>query len=349
MEQPVVFSVIVPVYNAERYLQKTVAGLCGQTYPHFEVLLIDDASPDGSGALCEALAATDSRIRVIHKELNEGPGLARNTGIDHAVGDYLYFADADDGMSPHTLETLAGYLTEQPVSILAFGYVNEFLNKAGEPVQEEPVAYEAPLYADTPATIAMLALELDRQRNFAYPWSKVYQTALVKQHALRFNRLRNMEDFFFAADAFRCADTVRAVPDVLYRYVRPAHETLVSAYVPQFFDLCKNRYLTQRELLQTAGVHSDRHEQLARDSFIKHVLSVAVRAVTPTSGLSFGGRCALLKQCLQDPLTETVLRESHSDSRSVQVLERLFRYKLTVPATVLAELYAVKQRRRHGG
>ena len=75
-------SIIVPVYNVEKYLERCVESLVNQTYQNIEIILVDDKSPDSSGALCDELAKKDERIRVFHKEKNEGLGFARNTGIE---------------------------------------------------------------------------------------------------------------------------------------------------------------------------------------------------------------------------------------------------------------------------
>ncbi len=96
-------SVIVPVYNVEKYLEKCVKSILAQTERDFEVLLVDDGSTDGSGALCGALAEQDSRIRVIHQE-NRGLGGARNTGIRAAAGKWLLLVDSDDWIEPDILE-----------------------------------------------------------------------------------------------------------------------------------------------------------------------------------------------------------------------------------------------------
>ena len=96
-------SVIVPVYRAEDFLEKCVASLLGQTFSDLEVLLVDDGSPDNSGALCDQLARRDPRVRVFHKE-NGGVSSARNLGMAQAQGTYLAFADADDWLPPDALE-----------------------------------------------------------------------------------------------------------------------------------------------------------------------------------------------------------------------------------------------------
>jgi len=98
-------SVIIPVYNIKEYLPRCVRSVTGQTYRNLEVILVDDGSTDGTGALCDELAKEDDRIRVFHKE-NGGSSSARNLGIEHATGEYLGFVDSDDYISPEMYERL---------------------------------------------------------------------------------------------------------------------------------------------------------------------------------------------------------------------------------------------------
>lgn len=98
-------SVIVPVYKVEGYLRRTVDSLLGQTHEDVEVILIDDGSPDGSGAICDEYAAKDARVVVIHQE-NAGVSAARNTGLDAATGNWIGFCDGDDWFEPDMLEKL---------------------------------------------------------------------------------------------------------------------------------------------------------------------------------------------------------------------------------------------------
>ena len=104
MSEPLI-PVIVPVYNAEKYIEKCVASIRAQTYRNLEIILVDDGSCDRSGELCEAFALEDSRIVVIRKE-NGGVASARNAGLDAMHGDYVGFVDADDWIDPEMYEVL---------------------------------------------------------------------------------------------------------------------------------------------------------------------------------------------------------------------------------------------------
>ena len=119
-------SVIVPVYKVEEYLEKCVQSILAQTERDFELILVDDGSPDRCGALCDSLAQTDPRVRVIHQE-NQGLGGARNTGIREARGDWLLLVDSDDWIEPKILEKAmeAGLREEADLVMFAFRTVDE--------------------------------------------------------------------------------------------------------------------------------------------------------------------------------------------------------------------------------
>ncbi|MBQ2893213.1 MAG: glycosyltransferase family 2 protein [Oscillospiraceae bacterium] len=131
-------SVIVPVYKAEKYIESCVSSILAQTYGDFELILVDDGSPDRSGESCDALAATDTRIRVIHKE-NGGAATARNAGLDAAKGDFIAFIDGDDCVHPQYLEFLLA-LQQKTDADFAMCYYDFFTEEgewfAGEPQTE---------------------------------------------------------------------------------------------------------------------------------------------------------------------------------------------------------------------
>ena len=134
-------SIIVPVYNIMEYLPRCVESLRNQTYETIEILLVDDGSTDGTGALCDRLAAEDSRIRVFHKE-NGGSSSARNLGIAQAKGEYLGFVDSDDYVEPDMYERLYYAVEQNGLPIAQTG--RDEIDKDGNILPNicEPVAEE---------------------------------------------------------------------------------------------------------------------------------------------------------------------------------------------------------------
>ena len=119
MESPLI-TVIVPVYNIMEYLPRCVDSICGQTYEKLEILLVDDGSTDGTGALCDELAAKDARIRVFHQQ-NGGSSSARNLGLDHASGEYIGFVDSDDYIDKNMYRNLYDAIVTYDVRVAQIG------------------------------------------------------------------------------------------------------------------------------------------------------------------------------------------------------------------------------------
>lgn len=121
MNNKPLISVIVPVYKVEKYLDKCITSLVNQTYDNLEIILIDDGSPDNCPKMCDDWKKSDNRINVIHKK-NEGLGMARNTGIKNAKGDYIIFVDSDDMIDVDTIENCYKKLKNRRYDIIYFGY-----------------------------------------------------------------------------------------------------------------------------------------------------------------------------------------------------------------------------------
>lgn len=114
-------TVVVPIYNVESYLNRCVESIVNQTYKNLEILLIDDGSPDNCPQMCDEWAEKDSRIKVIHKQ-NEGLGMARNTGIDNAAGEYICFIDSDDYMNENLVQKSMSMITENSCDFVVYGF-----------------------------------------------------------------------------------------------------------------------------------------------------------------------------------------------------------------------------------
>lgn len=133
-------SIVSPVYKAEAFIEKTIRSVMNQTYPHWEYILVDDCSPDNSAAIIQELMKEDDRIKYVKLAQNEGAAVARNTGIEHAQGQYIAFIDSDDVWKPHKLETQLRAMKENDY---AFTYTNfEPLTEEGEVISNGVVLPE---------------------------------------------------------------------------------------------------------------------------------------------------------------------------------------------------------------
>ena len=183
-------SVIVPVYKTEKYLGECIESILNQTFKDFEMILVDDGSPDDSGKICDDYAAQDSRIRVFHKK-NGGVASARNLGLAYACGEWIAFVDSDDWLGPECLLELSRGL-EEGVSICAGGNVSVFSNKNVETrFRDECVQKE---------DVANLFLR-EEEVPFWAPWAKFFRNPSKLGKTIRFREgICYAEDWIFLLD-----------------------------------------------------------------------------------------------------------------------------------------------------
>ena len=163
-------SVIVPVYNTEKYLRRCVDSILAQTFTDFELLLIDDGSTDSSGAICDEYAQKDSRVRVFHKE-NGGVSSARNLGLDNATSEWITFVDSDDWISDSFLANL--YITEIDEVDIVISYAN-YVGNVGKPNYENYIEGKHKI-----ELVESLFLKNDLAWQTS-PWAKLYKTEICR-------------------------------------------------------------------------------------------------------------------------------------------------------------------------
>ena len=177
-------SIIIPAYNVEKYLPACLDSIIGQSFRDFEVLLIDDGSPDRCGEIGEEYAAKDPRIRVIHQP-NGGLSRARNRGIEESRGKYLWFVDSDDYIHKECLSEIIGQLERDGLDSLVLSYYLDF-EETGNLRHIKPKSLPSGLFSGAEY------IESDYYEAFA--WQKVTRAAIFKEHNLRFNEELQYED-----------------------------------------------------------------------------------------------------------------------------------------------------------
>lgn len=186
MSQAPLVSVVLPIYKVEQWLRRGVDSVLAQTFRDFELILVDDGSPDNCGVICDEYAAADPRVRVIHQK-NQGVSRARNVGIEQARGRWLVFLDPDDVASPWMLEAIVTAAEKYPRDCIIWRFT-PFPSTVFEPVHESPET----LYA--PDQIGFLYLDW----KLCAPWSMLYSVDLLRRTGHRFDTtLRHSEDFPF--------------------------------------------------------------------------------------------------------------------------------------------------------
>ena len=210
-------SIIVPVYNVEKYLSRSIDSVLGQTFENFELILIDDGSTDKTGEICDLYAAKDSRVKVIHKE-NGGGSSARKAGIDAAVGKYIMFMDADDAYVEGALEKAHQTITDTNVDIVQFGFYKTESIEDVTPFGTE----EVKLFEGSDVLLQIMTQKSPNLFNNLL-WCKIYKSEIVKKPEYNLS-IRTNNDAPMIARIFYYAKQVATLDLPLYYYIQRKDE-----------------------------------------------------------------------------------------------------------------------------
>jgi glycosyltransferase involved in cell wall biosynthesis len=202
-------SVIVPVYNTERYLAKCLDSLVSQTLNEIEIILIDDASTDASTLILQTYAQKDNRIRLVTYESPKGPGGARNAGLALAKGTYIAFVDSDDWLDTGAFAVLCEKMDKEQVDILGFGY--RFVNAQNKVTS---VRSKTQTYTGTEALRAYLLQEIP-----IAVWNKMYKREMLLQNTPLFASDCYYEDMVATFRVLATCKRFMEIPEVFYNYV----------------------------------------------------------------------------------------------------------------------------------
>lgn len=221
-------SIIVPVYQVEKYIRQCIESILAQTFTDFELILVDDGSKDNSGKICDEYAAKDKRIRVIHKE-NGGLSDARNNGLDKAVGKYFMFVDSDDYIAPKMAECLYNNILKEDadIAICNYRYVFENGEKDFSTENKAEVLDGAEIFYNR-----------KNERNYGFwtvAWNKLYKAEAFKNKRFRFGKYH--EDEFWANDIYSSDIKAATVSESLYYYRQRDNSIMGNRNIKKCFDL----------------------------------------------------------------------------------------------------------------
>ena len=237
-------SVIVPVYMVEKYLNRCVVSILEQTYNDFELILVDDGSPDGCGEICDKYAKEDKRVKVIHKQ-NGGLSEARNFGLDRSSGAYITFVDSDDWIEKEYLEVLYQNIINNNADI---SVVN--LHKEYDGRREDPSEISTGLYSGIDSMRFFYDINMATCANVAC--AKLYKRELFEK--IRYPVGRLYEDAFTTYKLFCSAEKVYFSNADLYCYYQRCGSIMNNSFSIKNFDEY-NIFLERIEFLKEKGLH----------------------------------------------------------------------------------------------
>ena len=289
-------SVVVPVYNAEAYLDRCMRSIYNQTFTDYEIILVNDGSTDNSLEKCRAYAAADERVTVIDKE-NGGAGSARNAGILAARGEYLAFPDVDDWFEPEMYEELYALAKRHDYDIV-FSGVNNYDQNLNylDTVICKPVDYR------TREECRKNVMDVfPTSLIFDSPCNKLYKLAPILENNVRFSNHKRCQDAMFNLDVYNAASSVVSTEKAYYNYINNDTAKVNRKFPKNYIDINVAYFSHLKELLTGYGLYEGKVKEHFDTSFVIAVYETASRYENPRWGLDRAGKIAYVRGILEHP------------------------------------------------
>ena len=331
-------SIIIPVYNAEKYLEKCLLSIQNQLLQNFEVIMVNDGSLDNSEIICRNFAKKDKRFRLLTIE-NSGPAHARNVGIAAARGEFIGFVDSDDFIEPEMYESLMQYAQSFPVDMVIGGL--RYIDENGQIIKE--------MKMDIPFVKVMNKKEIEENILKKYYGNnnygvfslcnKIYKKQFLDKYNFRIDEGRvRAEDYWFNLNVYRAAALIMAVDIYGYNYVQVNRQSVMRAFRANQFELfCK----TRTELLELNEDFGFTIDYNAFDAgFIQETVSFIIQMINVQKGVQY----STIKKIITHPCYADAIEKCSDRMFSVQirVINRCIKNKLYFVAYILFRSWALK-------
>lgn len=247
-------SVIIPIYNVYKYIDRGIKNLLSQSYKNIEIILVDDGSTDGSGELCDKVCKENKIIRVFHKS-NNGAGSARNMGIEYAQGDFIYFFDIDDLCSNYLIEQNVELMEKEKVDYILFGF--KVTSVDSNHYIDEVKYKERLITSNKQLKDAFLNIIIPSKYGGGFPWNKFYRKSFLDKYQIRFEDQRIQQDEVFNLLCYEHLNRAYISSNVLYHYFIYEKGNTRSRYIPDRFEI----YVSVREHFEKIKTHWNIHDE----------------------------------------------------------------------------------------
>ena len=317
-------SIIIPVYGVEQYLDRCVRSVVNQSYPHLEIILVDDGSADQCPAICDAWASRDSRIQVIHKE-NGGAPSARNTAIDLAQGKYVYFLDSDDWAEKTMLQDMYDMAEKYQAQLVVCGfYIDTYY---GNRHLSEKIYVDDRVFTNAQSFREEAYRYYDRNMLYT-PWNKLYRLDYIKENGLYFPQTL-WDDFPFNISYIRNVKSVVVSTKAYYHFIRARAESETAAYCANMYEKREEEHGWLLDLYKEWNIDSMPAKEMIARRYIERMIGCVANVTSSKCTLSGREQRKQIRKMLHNPRVDEALEIAKPRSKYMKIMLIPVRWKNT--------------------
>lgn len=308
----------MPVYGVEKYVGRAIESILNQTLVDFELLVVDDGSPDGSGAICDRYASLDSRIRVFH-QANAGAPAARNRAMDHARGEYLFFLDADDWAEPSMLEDLYAMGVANNLELVVAGfYIDTYCDDAETDCFRQILNVPSKVFSSQ-EEFRRNAYALFDKNQFYPPWNKLYLRSYVEERHLRFPQTF-WDDFPFVLSVLQNVERVGVTERAYYHFIRARAESETARYREGMYDKREEEHRWMLGLYEYWGIDDECSLEVVYRRYAERLIGCIENVVCSDCALSRKEQRAAVKSMVSTPQAQLAVSKAVPRSAMMRVM-----------------------------
>lgn len=324
-------SVVVPCYNVAKYLEKCVESIVNQSYQNLEIILVDDGAKDSTPELCDKLALTDSRIKVLHK-VNGGLSDARNAGLAIARGKYITFFDSDDWIEPDTLKIAIEKMADNNLDLVVWGYTADFVDADEKVLSNRNCAISGICELGGDASVLT---QKDALGISGYAWNKLYKTDIIKNNNLEFQkRISLVEDILFNSLYFCKCNKIEFIDYIGNHYIQRNRVTLGTKRYDNVFELKLMGCTARENILKHFDVSTSEIKRIMAP-FYYGALKPAVNNIKTEPNISKKEKLQKMKLFIDDKNVQNIAKKALGVPLKQKILVFCIRLRL---AQVLLKL-----------
>ena len=311
-------SVIMPVYKVEAYVARAIESVQAQTMGDFEFLIVDDGSPDGSGAICDRYASQDPRIRVFHRE-NAGAPAARNFAMDRARGTYLCFLDSDDWVEPRMLQDMCALADAHDLQlVVAAFYIDTYGSQGERDCLREKRSVPSRVF-ESQRAFREGAYALFDMNLLYVPWNKLYRRSYVEARRLRFPQTF-WDDFPFVLSVIRDVERVAVTDAAYYHFIRARGESETARYRPGMYEKREEEHAWMLDLYDHWDVHDERSMEVVYRRYAERLVGCIENAVTPEAHATRAEMRRRVREMISTPQARLAVERTRPHSAMMRAM-----------------------------
>jgi len=296
-------SIVVPVYNAEKYIDDCIKSILAQSFKDFELILVDDGSTDNSGKICDDYALKDKRVKPLHFS-NAGVSSARNAGIDFASGEFIMFCDSDDYVSESWIEDLYNIVSQNSRCMVLCGYTFHDLRNGRErlrKIKSRESSYDKKDFYD-------ICLQL----LFYLVWNKIFNAKIIKENNIRFDKNISLgEDLLFCLEYLKFADEkILASLNCNYEYILRDRESLNYKYYENLKDINITLYSEIYRCMELFGSDIEKYSGDFYFVYLRMLTKTLDNTMNPQNNMGYFEKIKYNNQLMQSDIYKTCLNKA---------------------------------------